>query len=121
MVKVFETTSFFASFFKHAVFIYNITAFIFFFKKKLKVQGPSIIKSRFSLKMQDSRSFACRQLCALMWRATAMACVSLAARLLCFQMRSLRSESSSCEQSGRSVTPGCLCRSSLLQCGVAEV
>ena len=30
MVKVFETTSFFASFFKHSVFEYNI----FFFGKK---------------------------------------------------------------------------------------
>lgn len=50
-----------------------------------------------------------------------MACISLAALLLCFQTRSLRPESSSCEQSGRSVAAGHLSRSALLQCGVTEV
>ena len=112
MVKVFETSFFFVSFFKHAVFVYNIT---------VKIQGPSIIKSRFSVKMQESRSSACRQLSALMWRLTATACISLAALLLCFQTRSLRPESSSCEQSGRSVAAGRLSRSALLQCGVTEL
>ena len=106
MVKVFETTS--LPLFLNTLSL-NITSF---FLGKKKVQSPSISKSRFFLKMQESRSFAYRRLCALMWRLPTRACISLAALLLCFQKRSFRSERSSCEQSRRYVaqvvSPGLL-------------